>query len=296
MRTLSLDLDTLNFLATNYVPRRLATRVMGRLARIESPLLTRALLRIWRLFDDLDLSEARKSEQEFSSLRDCFVRELAPGARPVDGDPDVAVAPCDAVVGAHGDVADGRLFQLKGSAYDLADLVPDAALAERFASGRFVTLRLRASMYHRFHAPIDCAVRDVTYVAGDTYNVNPPTLARIERLFCRNERALVPLTVGGAVELLLVPVAAILVASLRLHCLPHTLHVDWRGPAHFACDARYARGDELGWFEHGSTIVLLATRRFCFVDGLVEGREIRMGRPLLRRVIDGQAVRPPSAA
>jgi phosphatidylserine decarboxylase len=124
----------------------------------------------------------------------------------------------------------------------------------------------------------------VTYVSGDTFNVNPPTLRRIQGLFTCNERALVPLTVDGAIDVLLVPVAAILVASLRLHCLPQALDVNWRGPNRIACAAAYARGDELGWFEHGSTVVLLTTRRYAFVEGLEEGREIRMGRAFMRRV------------
>jgi len=284
MRMDLLDRETWNFLVTNYIPRRLATRLVGWFSRIESPLLARLSIAIWRLFvDDLDLSDAKKSEREFSSLHDCFVRELKPGARPIDAPQDIVVSPCDAVVGAHGELDGDQLFQIKGSPYALGDLVPDATLRERFSGGRFVTLRLRSTMYHRFHAPTDCHVNTVTYVSGDTYNVNPPTLRRIEGLFTRNERALIPLEVQGAVDLLLVPVAAILVASMRLRCLPDALNMNWQGPNRLACDAGYARGEEMGWFEHGSTIVMLATRRFDFVEGLHEGEEIRMGRSLMRR-------------
>lgn len=284
MRMDLLDRETWNFLVTNYIPRRLTTRLVGWFSRIESPLLARIAITVWRLFvDDLDLSDAKKPERAFTSLHDCFVRELKPGARPIDGTTDTVISPCDAVVGAHGDLDGDRLFQIKGSPYALGDLVPDAALRERFSGGRFVTLRLRSTMYHRFHAPTDCHVSSVTYVSGDTYNVNPPTLRRVEGLFARNERALIPLEVQGAVDLLLVPVAAILVASMRLRCLPEALNMNWQGPNRLACDAGYARGEEMGWFEHGSTIVMLATRRFEFVEGLREGEEIRMGRSLMRR-------------
>lgn len=279
-----LDRETWNFLVTNYIPRRLATRFVGWFSRIESPRLTRLSLAVWRLFvDELDLSDARKGERDFTSLRDCFVRELKPGARPLEGGAETLISPCDAVIGAHGDIAGRQMFQIKGSPYALDDLVPDARLARHFENGRFVTLRLRSTMYHRFHAPTDCRVDAVTYVSGDTFNVNPPTLRRIEGLFTRNERALIPLTVNGALEALLVPVAAILVASMHLHCLPEALNVNWRGPNRLACDAHYARGDELGWFEHGSTIVLLTTRNFTFADGIREGDEIRMGRSLMTR-------------
>ena len=284
------DRESWNFLITNYLPRRLATRFMGWFSRIESPALTRLAISIWRLFvDELDLSEAKKREADFVSLRDCFVRELRPGARPLEGTKVTLVSPCDAVIGAHGTLAGGELLQIKGSPYALAELVPDAALARHFENGRFATLRLRSTMYHRFHAPADCHVDAVTYVSGDTFNVNPPTLKRIEGLFTRNERALIPLTVDGALEILLVPVAAILVASLRLHCLPEALNVNWRGPNRLACDARYARGEEMGWFEHGSTIVMLTTRCFRFADGIREGDEIRMGRALMRRTTAADA-------
>ncbi len=278
------DGETWRFLVTNYIPRRLATRFIGWFSRIESRRLTRLAIAVWRLFvDELDLSEAKKREGEFTSLRDCFIRELRPGARPLEGGAETLVSPCDAVVGAHGELAGRELLQIKGSPYALEDLVPDARLVRHFENGRFVTLRLRSTMYHRFHAPVDCHVDAVTYVSGDTFNVDPPTLRRIPGLFTRNERALIPLTVNGALEILLVPVAAILVASLRLHCLPEALNVNWRGPNRLACDAAYARGDEMGWFEHGSTIVMLTTRNYDFATGIRAGEEIRMGRSLMQR-------------
>lgn len=284
MTSTPFDREAWNFLVTNYIPRRLATRFMGWFSRIESPRLTRFAIAVWRLFvQELDLSEAKKRETEFTSLRDCFVRELKPGVRPLEGGAETLVSPCDAVIGAHGDLAGRELFQIKGSPYALEELVPDAGLVRHFENGRFATLRLRSTMYHRFHAPLDCRVETVTYVSGDTFNVNPPTLKRIPGLFTRNERALIPLIANGALEVLLVPVAAILVASMRLHCLPEALDVNWRGPNRLACDAAYARGDELGWFEHGSTIVMLTTRDFTFADDVREGEEIRMGRSLMRR-------------
>ena len=83
---------------------------------------------------------------------------------------------------------------------------------------------------------------------------------------------------------MLVPVAAILVASIRLHCLPAPLKLTYRGPNRLACDAAYAKGDEIGWFEHGSTILVLGTPHFALCDGVREGAIIEMGRPLLREL------------
>jgi len=171
----------------------------------------------WRLFSDLDLSEARKSD--FKSLHDCFTRQLKPGLRPADPDPSIVVSPSDAIIGAFGAIADGELFQIKGAPYSLLDLLGDPALVEAHRNGRFITLRLTSSMYHRFHAPCDCRIEQVTFIHGDTWNVNPIALKRIEKLFCKNERAVIRTRLESGDALTLVPVAAILVAGIRLHFL-----------------------------------------------------------------------------
>jgi phosphatidylserine decarboxylase len=159
----------------------------------------------------------------------------------------------------------------------------DRAMVESHRDARYVTLRLMSSMYHRFHAPHDCRVEQVTYISGDTWNVNPIALRRVEKLFCKNERALLKTTLtatGHAVTL--VPVAAILVASIRLHCLDVLLNLRHRGPNVIPCDAHFSKGEEMGWFEHGSTIIVLAPKDFSLCDTVKEGARIRMGEPLMR--------------
>ena len=115
------------------------------------------------------------------------------------------------------------------------------------------------------------------------WNVNPIALKRVERLFCKNERAVLRAKLSTGEALTLVPVAAILVASLRLHFLDRTLNAQTRGPVDFACDARVKKGDELGWFEHGSTIIVLAPDNFEFADGVAEGTRIKCGGALLKK-------------
>lgn len=276
--------EDINFLLTNRIPRRAATLAVGWLSRIESPRLTRRMLAVWQAIGgDLRLDEAKM--QEFSSLRACFTRELRAGARPIDQDPAVLVSPCDAVVGALGRIAGTEAIQAKGFAYSVVDLLGDPVLAERHRHGLFVTLRLKSSMYHRFHAPCEGRVRRVIYVSGDTWNVNPIALRRVERLFCKNERAIVDFELPDPTSAVtLVAVAAILVASIRLHCLGEVLDLRYRGPNHLECDAVYARGEELGYFENGSTIVAFVSGPHEFCAGVAEGATIRVGQPLLRRV------------
>lgn len=271
--------DALNFALTNRIPRAAATRFIGWFSQIEQPLVRDVSIALWRAFSGLDLSEAKKTR--FRSMHDCFVRELRDGARPIDADPLTLVSPCDAIVGACGAIDGDTLLQAKGMRYTLFDLLDDAALAAHYHDGSYVTLRITASMYHRFHAPFDGIVEHVAYFPGDTWNVNPPALARVDKLFCRNERAALTLRLaGGGPRITLVPVAAILVASLRLHCLNLLLHAGYRGARHIACNARVRKGEEMGWFQHGSTIIVLAPAGVTLVPGATTGNRIRVGEAL----------------
>ena len=273
--------EDLNFLLTNRVPRAALTRFMGWFSKIEQPQVRDLSIACWRLFSDLDLSEAK--ETHFKSLHDCFTRELKPGLRPPDPDPAIVVSPSDGIVGAFGAIADTELFQVKGAPYSLLDLLGDPALVERHRNGRFITLRLTSSMYHRFHAPCDGRIAQVDFIHGDTWNVNPIALKRVEKLFCKNERAVIRTRLPTGEALTLVPVAAILVASIRLHFLDRLLNAQSRGPAVFPCDVAVRKGDELGWFEHGSTIIMLAPEQFEFCDNVMDGARVRAGQPLLRK-------------
>ncbi len=272
--------EQLNFLLTNRLPRRWLTLFMGWLSRLEQPWLARTCIAIWGLFTELDLSEAQKTR--FRSLQEFFTRQLKEGARRVDPDPDIVVSPCDGIVGEMGLVRDGSVLQAKGFPYTLMDLLCDEELVSTYLNGTFVTLRLASNMYHRFHAPYDCRVERVTYVSGDTWNVNPIALKRVENLFCKNERAIIRCRLNDSDHLItLVPVAAILVASIRLHCADVLLHLRYRGPNTIPCDASLRKGEEMGWFQHGSTMIAFAPPGVALASGLGLGSVIRMGQPLL---------------
>ncbi len=275
--------EDINFLLTNRIPRRLATQFIGWLSKIEQPLIRDLSIATWRLFSDLDLSEAK--ETEFMSLHDCFIRELKDGARPIDDAADILVSPCDAIVGACGAIEGTELYQAKGFPYTLQDLLCDPAAVEAHRNGRFVTLRLTSSMYHRFHAPHDGRIEQVTYVSGDTWNVNPIALRRVERLFCKNERAVLRMTLtAGGQTITLVAVAAILVASIRLHCCKDALERNYHGRNVIACNSEIRKGEELGWFEHGSTMIVFAPDDFALCDNVREGAKVQVGQSLLRRL------------
>ena len=273
--------EDLNFLLTNRIPRVALTHFMGWFSQLRHPLLAKASIWVWRQFADLDLSEAK--EQRFDSLHDCFIRQLRPGARPVDQDANTLVSPCDGIVGAMGEVKDGQLFQAKGFPYTLQDLLGASAEHGPWHNGKYLTIRITSSMYHRFHAPHDGRLHRVEYFSGDTWNVNPIALKRVEKLFCKNERALLEMEIGAQRHpVALVPVAAVLVASIRLHALDTLLHTRYQGPAVMRCDATFHKGEELGWFQHGSTILVFTPPDFAFAPGIEDGQVLRMGQALMQ--------------
>jgi len=271
--------EDLNFLLTNRIPRRLLTRLMGWFSKIEQPQIRDLSIAVWKQFCDINLAEAKKTR--FTSMHDCFIRELKPGARTVDPDPAILASPSDAIVGACGQVQDGLVYQAKGFPYRIEDLMVDAQSIAACRNGTYVTLRLTAGMYHRFHAPCDLQVEQVDYISGDTWNVNPIALKRVERLFCKNERAAIRTRLTGGQILTLVPVAAVLVASIRLHFVDVLLHIRYRGPNRIPCDAAFTKGQEMGWFEHGSTIIVFAPPGFTLCEGIESGQPIRMGQALM---------------
>lgn len=271
--------DGVNFTLTNRLPRRPATWLMGRLSKIEFAPIRAPSIALWRFFADPDLSDAR--ERRFRSLHHAFTRALRDGARPFDPDPAIVASPCDAIVGACGRVEAGRLCQVKGRDYRLEELLREQVGA--FADGWFVTLRLTAGMYHRFHAPHALTVRAVRYIPGDVWNVNRSALNRVDRLYCRNERAVIHVELAASgLPLLLVPVAAILVAGIRLSFLDPECLLRAGGERVVPCNAALDKGEEMGWFEHGSTIVMFAPPGCRLCDGVEDGAQIRAGAPLLR--------------
>lgn len=280
-----LNQEDLNFLLTNRLPRRLLTQFMGWFSKIEQPWVRDFSIAVWKFFSALDVSEAKKAE--FKSMHDCFTRELKDGARSMDLDPAVMASPVDAIVGASGPINGTQVFQAKGFPYTLEDLLGTEENVADWRDGYFVTLRLTSSMYHRFHAPYDCMVERVRYFSGDTWNVNPIALRRVEKLFCKNERAFIQTRLLGNgpmanQRVALVPVAAILVASIRLHFLDVLFHLKYKGPQAVACAAPFTKGQEMGWFQHGSTVIVLAPKGFALCAGLEQGTPVRMGQALMR--------------
>jgi phosphatidylserine decarboxylase len=279
--------EDLNFLLTNRIPRITLTRFMGWWSQIRHPWVVKSSMAVWRMFSDLDLSDAK--QQKFDSLHACFTRELRPGARVVNPDPAYMTSPCDAIVGACGTISQGQVYQAKGFPYQLQSLLGTSERCQHWPSvlegGSYLTLRLTSSMCHRFHAPHNVHLEHVTYISGDTWNVNPVALKRVQALFCKNERAVLHMKTQDGVPFLMVPVAAVLVASMRFHAVDVLLNLRYKGPNEMPCDADYVKGQEMGWFEHGSTILVFLPPGFAWADGIANGERIQMGQALFKKMV-----------
>lgn len=268
----------------HWIPRERISRGLGRLAAARTPTpLVRAAVRAFCRSWSVDLSDAVVPDGGFPTFDAFFTRALRPGARPVDADPEVFVSPCDGRLEDAGPIDHGASFRIKGRLYDVEELVADAELARALDGGSFAVIYLAPADYHRVHAPEHGRVVRVRHVPGSRFPVNAIGVQAIPRLLARNERCLVvQRTVRGDL-VVTVLVGALGVGSIRLAFdVPGANHGrppacwDGEGPS-------LARGDHLGTFHLGSTVVLLAQAG---AKPLVEaGRRVRMGIALMRREI-----------
>lgn len=210
-------IDKIKVGAQYWLPQHSLTRLVGRLASAKLGAVTTSIIRWFIKQYKINMDEALHSDpQHFKTFNEFFVRELKPGMRPVVEEESVIVHPADACVSQFGLIQNDRLIQAKNHDYSARDLLGgDLNLAEEFTDGQFATLYLSPSDYHRVHMPCDGTLRQMIYVPGDLFSVNPLTAANVENLFARNERVvcifdtefgpmaqvLVGATIVGSIEL-----------------------------------------------------------------------------------------------
>jgi len=264
------------------LPQHLVTKTVWRIARIRNRSVKNFLITRFVAAFDVDVSDARQSvPNDYATFNDFFIRELRDGARPVDQSPDAITSPVDGTVSSVGRIRSGQILQAKGIDYTLQDLLAaDVDEASVFNEGFYATLYLAPYNYHRVHAPFDGELVAAQYVPGDLFSVNEATVARIQGLFRRNER-LVMRFATPAGPAVLIFVGALNVGSIST---PWTGEVRPRKTGVVEAielpDPRpvVTRGDLLGWFNMGSTVILLLPeRRADWREDLTPGKTLRMG-------------------
>lgn len=206
-----------------------------------------------------NLAETELELGAYPSLGDFFARRLKEGARTIDDAPEAIIAPCDGRIAARGVAVDGALVQAKGRNYRLADLVADDELAASLTGGVYATIYLSPRDYHRVHAPVDGRIVSYDYLPGTLWPVNAWATARREGLLARNERVVIRLHAPGIGDVAVVMVGAAGVGNIRLTHAPDSAELRGSGERRRVelDDERVRRGDELGAFRLGSTVVML---------------------------------------
>jgi phosphatidylserine decarboxylase len=263
------------------LPRRAVSRVLGALADAPLPraILGPAISAYVRGFR-VDLSEADVPRPRYRTFREFFARPLRTGARPIDSDPTAIVSPVDGRVHASGVLAAGSVVPAKGVPYPLADLLGSERDAAALEGGTFLTLYLSPRDYHRIHWPFDASVSTVRHLPGDLWPVDAAAVDGIERLFVRNERVAVVGEPAGGGAFAIVAVGALNVGSIRLSF--HPLRTNRGGGRRrafaFSPPLAVRRGEELGWFDFGSAVVLAVSADAGRLDPLPREAPVQVGR------------------
>jgi phosphatidylserine decarboxylase len=279
------------FVALQYVlPKHALSRLIYSVARSQSPAVRNTFLRIFLRSYHINMSEAAQQDPfAYRSFNDFFTRALRPGVRPVDHEAGVVVSPVDGTVSQCGPIEDDQLFQAKGHHYSLQELLAgDAEAAAAYRNGSFACIYLAPFNYHRIHMPYEGTVRDNVYVPGELFSVNAVTARGVPSVFARNERLICDfVTPLGRMAVILV--GALFVGSIEtVHC--GEVNPPPRGrksPVRVATGLgrQFAKGEELGRFNMGSTVVLLFERnRIAWDPTLVAESTVQLGRPIARAV------------
>ncbi|HUK65635.1 MAG TPA: archaetidylserine decarboxylase [Anaeromyxobacteraceae bacterium] len=266
------------------LPKNALSRWAGAFSRARLPgPLRMGLMRAFVARYRVDLSECAGLE-EFETFSQFFARPLRPGLRPVAAGDAVIVAPVDGVVSQAGRTTSGRLVQAKGLSYTAEALLGDATLAARLADGPFATFYLSPRDYHRIHFPLGGSVQGYRYLPGQLWPVNPASVRGVPDLFTVNERLVTVLETSLGL-CAVVAVGATVVGRIRATYDPGIPVSNARGGRRLAVDypvpIPVVKGQELGAFELGSTVIVLCEpERAEFRADLGEGVRVRMGEPI----------------
>jgi len=265
------------------LPKNIFSRFMGFLVGLKlSPQFALAVNKAFVKKFKINMQEAEKPIEEYDSLQELFTRRLKPGVRPIDSSSDYIISPCDGYVSEAGVITRGRLLQVKGKYISLSILLRSARLAERFENGHFATIYLSPRDYHRFHVPLDGHIKETKYIPGTLWPVNTWAVSNIKNLFCQNERIISLIQSEQNSKILAhIAVGACVVGKIKL---AYSSLSSNKGKMTVTQENQIPvkRGQDLGLFSFGSTIVLL------FEPGLIDSllvqphSEIRMGQPLAK--------------
>jgi len=257
------SLDKLKITLQYMMPKHAISRLLGRLAAAEAGWLTTRIIKSFIKAYKINMAEAKfKNAEDFKTFNDFFTRELAEGARTITPSTSSLCYPVDGAISQHGDIVEGQLIQAKGFNYSLTTLLGgDDKTAAPFQNGNFSCIYLAPKDYHRIHMPMPATLREMIYVPGDLFSVNPLTANNVPNLFSRNERVVAIFDTDFG-KLSMVLVGATVVASIETTWAgtvtpPAGKDIfRWTYPAKGVDAITFRKGDEMGRFKLGSTVVM----------------------------------------
>ncbi|MCD6056009.1 MAG: rhodanese domain protein/phosphatidylserine decarboxylase [Gammaproteobacteria bacterium] len=266
------------------LPKTTLSRLAGCLMQSEKPWVAKPLIKWFIRHYHVDLSEAlKKSPESYPSFNAFFTRTLEANARPITPHPRAIASPADGLISQYGIVNNGTLIQAKGHSYSVTDLMGgDPKIATPFHHGSFATIYLAPKDYHRVHMPYHGRLTQMIYVPGKLFSVSLKTANGIPHLFARNERV-IALFESGHGQTAVVMVGAMLVASVAMewagivNCQHPRKIQQWY---YDKIDKLYAKGDYLGHFQLGSTVIVLTEKPLQWENTLTENNTVRMGQAL----------------
>ncbi len=278
-------MDPLFIVLQHLLPQHVLSRLTGWLADTEIEWLKNVLIKLFASHFKVNMSEAAQPELEaYNSFNTFFTRALQAGARPIDDDVSLITCPADGAISQLGKIENGRVFQAKGRSYSAAELLADADRATVFENGQFATIYLSPRDCHRVHMPIAGELSAQTYVPGNLYSVNQATAERVDRLFARNERLVCYFDTE------LGPMAMVLVGAM----IVAGIETVWSGQVappgkdpktidfkHAPAGVKLAKGEEMGRFKLGSTVILLFPENsIAWKDNYAANTPTRLGEAL----------------
>jgi phosphatidylserine decarboxylase len=279
-------LSNINILLQFVLPHHAISRFVGWLTRIRWRPFKNGFTRAFMAGFKPDLSDAVEPDPyAYEHFNAFFTRALKPGARPLAGDARTLVSPVDGTMSQSGRLDRNQVLQAKGRHYTIEALLAGAAglWAPRFASGSFATIYLAPYNYHRIHMPMDGTLQELWYVPGRLFSVNNTAARLVQDVFARNER-LVLLFEGPAGPFAVIFVGALNVGSMATvwhgDVTPRRPRVVTALPVPPEADRFRARGEEIGRFNMGSTVVLLFGPQLEQLEQIAPGATLRLGQRL----------------
>ena len=237
------------------LPKHSLSRIIGMLCKSDVAFIKKFLISIFCSFYEVNLSEAKNTKEEYKTFNDFFSRELKPGCRPISSG---LCFPCDGLIADYGEIHENLELEAKGHSFSIEDLVGKSSL-DHFSKGSHLTVYLAPSDYHRVHMPSNGRLTNATYIPGDLFSVNPKTVSEIPGLYAKNERLVFNFRTDQG-NMIIVMVGAAVVAGIK----PFWREAAFEPRIYKKEKVNFClkKGDEIGLFEMGSTVILLLSNRF----------------------------------